>query len=111
MVALCAMTRSDRRISMRLIAVLAGTCALALTACSSAVPGHYPGRADIVMKSRAHETWKKVAPRVFPGTVGKYEATALLRAVLWGYEIPQLSVPMALSAVASAADGALSLRR
>jgi iron(III) transport system substrate-binding protein len=29
------MTRSDRRISMRLIAVLAGTCALALTACSS----------------------------------------------------------------------------
>jgi iron(III) transport system substrate-binding protein len=29
------MTRSDRRISMRLIAVLAGACALALTACSS----------------------------------------------------------------------------
>jgi ABC-type proline/glycine betaine transport system ATPase subunit len=29
------MTRSERRISMRLIAVLAGTCALALTACSS----------------------------------------------------------------------------
>jgi iron(III) transport system substrate-binding protein len=29
------MTRSDRRISLRLIAVLAGTCALALTACSS----------------------------------------------------------------------------
>ena len=29
------MTRSDRRISVRLIAVLAGTCALALTACSS----------------------------------------------------------------------------
>jgi iron(III) transport system substrate-binding protein len=32
---LSGMTRSDRRISMRLIAVLAGTCALALTACSS----------------------------------------------------------------------------
>jgi len=29
------MIRSDRRISMRLMAVLAGTCALALTACSS----------------------------------------------------------------------------
>jgi iron(III) transport system substrate-binding protein len=35
MVTLSAMTRSDRRISMRLIAVLAGACALALTACSS----------------------------------------------------------------------------
>jgi iron(III) transport system substrate-binding protein len=32
---LVAMTRSDRRISMRLIAVLAGVCALALAACSS----------------------------------------------------------------------------
>jgi iron(III) transport system substrate-binding protein len=29
------MTRSDRRISMRLMAVLAGACALALAACSS----------------------------------------------------------------------------
>jgi iron(III) transport system substrate-binding protein len=35
LVTLSAMTRSDRRISMRLIAVLAGACALALTACSS----------------------------------------------------------------------------
>jgi len=33
LVTLCAMTRSDRRISMRLMAVLAGACALALTAC------------------------------------------------------------------------------
>src|SRR5580658_9303606 len=59
------MTRSDRRISMRLIAVLAGTCALALTACSSSSSSSSSSASSTAASSASASTASKVTLVVY----------------------------------------------
>jgi iron(III) transport system substrate-binding protein len=58
------MTRSDRRISMRLIAVLAGTCALALTACSSSSSSSSSSASSTATSSSASTASPSTASKV-----------------------------------------------
>jgi iron(III) transport system substrate-binding protein len=59
------MTRSDRRMSMRLIAVLAGTCALALTACSSSSSSSSSSASSTATSSSSASTASKVTLVVY----------------------------------------------
>src|SRR5579859_3143445 len=59
------MIRSERRISMRLIAVLAGTCALALTACSSSSSSSSSSASSTATSSSSASTTSKVTLVVY----------------------------------------------
>ena len=59
------MIRSERRINMRLIAVLAGTCALALTACSSSSSSSSSSASSTATSSSSASTTSKVTLVVY----------------------------------------------